>query len=179
MAKKQDIWSSWKTESASVLKPINKQLKSKKFYTKGDKDLVQELERYLTLPIAIPKKLDSSNRKNIRALQSSIAELDARQTRVAAIQFTTAKILQLLNRLETILRNDLILHNVLNDHATGPKQKIVVSKACPKLQEALSVWEGMEKLVSIVSNRLADSKKACQLQIKLDENARWADKIAP
>lgn len=176
--KKSNRWTEWIESNPKLIRIIKKKLLAKD-YLKGDKRLMAELEGYLHVPIVIPRRLSSSNKKNVRAVQRAVAELDARQTRVAAIQFSVAKVLQTFARLETLLRNELIAASLITDSMTGPKQRIILGMASPELQMAAVTWEHLEKMVTIVSSRLADSKKACQLQIKLDENARWADKVAP
>jgi hypothetical protein len=148
-------------------------------YIEGDKRLTKELEAYLKDPVVLPEKLDSSNKKNVRNMQKAVAKLDAQQSRVAAIQFSVAKILQLLERLEAIVRGGLLEAKLIDQSSTGPKQKVWIDRACPTLLEAKTVWLGMEKLTHIVNSKLVENKRSIKLQVTMDENARWADKIAP
>jgi hypothetical protein len=162
-----------------VVDGIVERLNSKPKYLKGSKSLEQELRSYLEDPVVIPSKLDSSNRANVRKIQKANAKLDARASRVASIQFSIAKVSQLLDRLEVIIRSELYKNRLLDVGSTQPKQKSTVNVVCPQLTEAQTVWKGMEHLCAIVSSRLHESSKSLHRQMKLDENARWADKIAP
>lgn len=167
----------WK-KTWKALKKIESKLEKGNFVD-GDKPLIKELEVYLKDPVVIPKRLDSSNKKNIRNMQEAVAKLDAQQSRVAAIQFSVAKILQLMDRLESIIRGGLLEAKIIDHVSTGPKQKVWIDRSCPSLLEAKTVWVGMEKMTHIVNSKLMENKRSIKLQVTMDENARWADKIAP
>lgn len=161
-----------------ALEEIEDQLDSGN-YIEGDKRITKELEGYLNDPVVLPEKLDSSNKKNVRRMQEVVAKLDAQQSRVAAIQFSVAKILQLMERLEAIIRGGLLEAKIIDHSSTGPKQRVWIDRSCPQLLEARTVWTGMEKLTHIVNSKLTENKRSIKLQVTMDENARWADKIAP
>lgn len=162
-----------------VVVAIHERLNRSRKYRAPSKKIIAELHLYVKKPILIPKKLDSSNRKNVRRMQRANSELDARASRVASIQFSIAKVLQTLERSEVLIKAELYRAKLLDITATQPKQKSTVAVICPALAESWVAWKGMENLCSIVSSRVHDSFKSLQRQVKLDENARWADKIAP
>lgn len=162
-----------------VIKRIQSKFKKRKTLLSLNQPFVKELHRYLKEPVVIPKKLDATNKKSVERIQESLAEVDAWQSRVALIQFDIAKVQQVLNRLETLLYTELVDSGFIQVSTTGPKQKVILSSACPTLQVAKTIWSDFETLCTIVNNRLSESKRTVHMQTKLDDNARWASKVSP
>ena len=176
---------SWRTkfdthpEQSDLLKSLQRQLQKKRDDFAVDATLLTELEDYMQQVPILPKHISALRPEQVRRTQALLSKLDAQQTRVAAVQFSVAKMLQVLARLDLAVRNVLLEVGVLSATSTNPSAARMVALACPLLAQHQASWEAVEKLSALVANRLSDSKDSLKLQIKLDDNARWASKIGP
>lgn len=145
----------------------------------GNPKLIEELELYLQEAPLIPRYINAQKRKTVNEAQRILSELDSKLTRVVTIQFEVSKIQQSLIRLEILAKRELLDLGVISDRMTRPAVSNVLSLYLPKLTEFENEWAAAEKLCTLVQQRLADSKDSLRLQMKLDDNARWAGKISP
>jgi len=160
-----------------TIKKVNRELKSTTLDI--DDNLYSELEAYLASPPVIPKHISASRRKDVKAAQEALQQLDSYQHRVAAVQFSVAKVLQALSRVETIVRSILLRHDFITSSMTKQASKDRIALVCPLLSRRRADWDGLDKLCQIVHGHLGDSKDSLKQQIKLDDNARWSNKISP
>ena len=161
-----------------TIKQINEELRSSEVLV-IDEILYDELKAYLDSPPLLPKYISGERKKDVRAAQAALQELDGYQHRVAAVQFSVAKVLQALSRLETIVRGVLLKRDFILQSMTKHASQDRIALVCPLLPRVRAEWEGLDKLCTIVHNRISDSKDSLKQQIKLDDNARWANKISP
>jgi len=161
-----------------VVRQVNRELAHTSTLAFNPK-VVEELETYLTTAPLIPKYLDASKQKTVKKAQAVLSELDANLTRVATIQFEIAKVLQSLVRLEILVKRELLLVGRLGERMTRPAIAGVVGLVSPQLSDLQSDWNSAKDLCTIVHSRLSDSKDSLKLQMRLDEAARWANKIVP
>ena len=162
-----------------VVRQVNRSLANTESPLNFNPKLTGELETYLATAPLIPRYLDASKRKTVKKAQAVLSELDANLTRVATINFEVAKILQSLVRLEILVKRALLEVGRLSERVTRPAAAAVVSLVSPQLSDLTSEWTGVKDLCTIVHGRLSDSKDSLKLQMRLDEAARWAEKIAP
>jgi hypothetical protein len=160
----------WKT-----IRQINKTLHTQQDFNL-DPDVEAELQGYLCSSPLIPKYVSANNLQQVKRAQATLSEFDACLSRVVALQFDVAKAQQSLERLETIVRRILMGGGVLTDKITKMGATDTMAMVCPRLVDRLAAWQGLEKLCTLVHKRLSDSKDSLRLQIKLDDNARWAAK---
>ena len=161
-----------------TIRKVNKQLKTSISLVVDD-SLYSELEAYLNSPPVIPKHISASRKKDVKAAQEALQKLDSYQHRVAAVQFSVAKVLQALSRVETIVRAVLLRKDFITQSMTKHATLDRIALVCPLLAEKKTEWDGLDKLCQIVHSHLSDSKDSLKQQIKLDDNARWANKISP
>ena len=160
-----------------TLKKINRELKSESLEI--DDNLYVELEAYLNSSPVIPRHISASRRKDVKAAQEALQQLDSYQHRVAAVQFSVAKVLQALSRVETIIRSVLLKKDFITSSMTKQAALDRITLVCPLLAKRKADWDGLDKLCMIIHSHLGDSKDSLKQQIKLDDNARWANKISP
>lgn len=171
---------SWRTkleahpDQHDLLRTLQRRLEKKRSDFAVDRTLLEELETYLKQVPILPKRISALQPTQVKKTQTLLSRLDAQQTRVAAVQFSVAKTLQVLARLDLAVRNVLLEVGVLTATSTNPSAARMVALACPLLAQYQAAWEAVEKLSALVANRLSDSKDSLKLQIKLDDNARWA-----
>jgi hypothetical protein len=163
-------------DQLSLIRGITKDLKQKRADFSLDPTLVLELESYLKDVPLLPKHISALKPAQVKKAQGILATLDAQQTRVAAVMFSTSKVLQLLARLELVVRNALLRAELITERSTKPAVINMIALVCPQLARVQLRWEGMERLSALVNNRLSDSRDSLRLQIKMDDNARWANR---
>lgn len=160
-----------------TIRTLNRELKTDNLLI--DDNLYVELEAYLNSPPVIPRHISASRKRDVKAAQEALQQLDSYQHRVAAVQFSVTKVLQALSRVETIVRSVLLKEDFITSSMTKQGSKDRITLVCPLLAQKKADWEGLDKLCQIVHSHLGDSKDSLKQQIKLDDNARWANKISP
>jgi hypothetical protein len=143
---------------------------------KTDGSLYAELEAYLEEAPLLPKRIDAESRATVRRAQRNLQELDALLSRVVFLQITVAKALKTLTRIEVIVRSELIKADFIRDSMTKHAIASRIAVAFPTLVSFQTEWTALEKLAALVHSRLSDSKDSLRLQMKLDDNARWASR---
>jgi hypothetical protein len=141
-----------------------------------DGSLYTELESYLTEAPVLPRKISATDESTVRRAQNNLREVDSYLSRVVFVQIAVAKALKTLTRLEVIVKSELLKAGFLKDGMTKHAIDSRISVAFPKLVDFKIEWSALEKLAALVHNRLSDSKDSLRLQMKLDDNARWASR---
>lgn len=166
-------------EQLALIRGIARRLRKQRSDFALDPAVITELGQYLSSVPLLPQQVSALKPAQVRKVQSILAELDAQQTRVAAVMFSTAKVLQVLTRLELVVRNALLRAELITERSTKPAVQNMIALVCPRLARIQLKWEGVERLSALVNNRLGDSRDSLRLQIKLDDNARWANRGGP
>lgn len=159
-----------------AIQAVLQELKKQEPILRVDKSVVQELERYCSTKQLIPEILSADRADTVEKAQQGLQELQARLDRVASIHLGVRKMQRALQKLETMARHDLAVHNHITPKTSKPSADQLVSLALPELQNHQDAWETFSKICRDVQEHLGSAKEVIRIQMKLDENLHWAQR---
>lgn len=144
----------------------------------GDLDLLSELRTYTSVKPLLPTIIDADAVETVRTAQRALNEIQGRFDRVATIFLDARRVSRTLSRLDILVRKELSKAGMISEKTSKPSAELLVSLVVPELAICQKKWAILEKSCDGVQRHLSDAKQTLQMQIKLDENLRWAQRAA-
>ena len=140
-----------------------------------DEDVIDELRSYLEVRPLLPKVLNHHKRKNVRAVQEGLMQMEARLDRCLAVQDEVRNQLRFFTRIEYEIKQELFKHGFITEKSSKPSTEQAVALAVPEFVCIKDDWKGLEELCRSLHKRLLDVKDTVKLMSRLDDNYRWAN----
>jgi len=138
-----------------------------------------EVRGYLAISDLLPTVVNFEKPKSIRQAQRALATIEARLDRIVAIHHDAKRVLQIISSIEYQTLSFLSRAKVLAEKSTGPAQQPTLNQLVPKLITARVRWQTVDQICTQAQQRLAAAKESVKLQLKLDDNLRWAQERSP
>jgi len=137
-------------------------------------NLLKVLKSLLNTKDLIPKVLNADDKASVRRAQASLQQLQEAQDKAVSIHFSIRRRLELLLQIELEAKHILLSERVMPDSASGPRQQNCLLAQFPQLALHHARWNELDKLCTLVQVHLGRAMRTIELQMKLDDNVRWA-----
>jgi hypothetical protein len=151
----------------------------KEFLTTDLDGQMDEIRGYLFISDLLPTVVNFEQPKSIRKAQRALATIEARLDRIVSLHHDAKRVLQIISSVEYQTLSTLSRDRVLPEKATGPAQQQKINQLLPKLVTAKVRWQTLDQICTQAQQRLAAAKESIKLQLKLDDNLRWAQERSP
>ena len=141
--------------------------------------LMDEIRRYLEVGSLLPSVVSFESSKTVRKAQKALSIMGARLDRIVAIHHDAKRVLQIISMIEHQLIGYLTKHSILPIKSTGPQQNQTMFRLCPVLFRAKDQWSAVDSICTQAQQRLSSARESIKLQVKLDDNLRWAQERSP
>ena len=140
---------------------------------------MDEVRGYLAISDLLPTVVNFEKPKTIRQAQRALATIEARLDRIVAIHHDAKRVLQIISSIEYQALSFLSRVGALAEKSTGPAQQQKLNQLVPKLITARTRWQTVDQICTQAQQRLGAAKESVKLQLKLDDNLRWAQERSP
>ena len=153
--------------------------KVREFLTVNLDAQMDEVRGYLAISDLLPTVVNFEQPKSIRKAQRALATIEARLDRIVALHHDAKRVLQIIASVEYQTLSTLSRDRIVPEKATGPAQQQKINQLLPKLVTAKVKWQTVDQICTQAQQRLAAAKESVKLQLKLDDNLRWAQERSP
>lgn len=140
---------------------------------------MNEVRGYLLVSELLPTVVDFEKPQSIRKAQRALATIEARLDRIIAIHHDAKRVIQIIVAVEYQVLSTFSRDRLIAEKATGPAQQQKLNQMVPKLVTAKVRWQTVDQICTQAQQRLAAAKESIKLQLKLDDNLRWAQERSP
>lgn len=138
------------------------------------KDFFVQIKKWSRTKALVPQHLKSDDKESVKKAQRSLHRLQSGLDELITIHYAVRNRLELLLQLEVSLKHALFVDGELPTSASGPRTQNAMTQALPSLTRVKIRWTEVEKLCSTAQEHLRRAMKVIELQMKLDDNVRWA-----